>query len=107
MNVVARLYALVLERKASARSDSYVCKLLQAGEDRMLQKIGEEAVEAILAAKTGSEEALVKEFADLTFHALVLLGSRGIPPERIAQELERRFGTSGLAEKAARTANPP
>ena len=57
----------------------------------------------LLAAKSGRDEALVYELADLTFHALILLGDRGIPPERVAAELERRFGTSGIAEKKART----
>ncbi|NTU60516.1 MAG: phosphoribosyl-ATP diphosphatase [Deltaproteobacteria bacterium] len=101
-DVVSRLYAIVLDRKANPSPDSYVCKLLAKGEDKILQKVGEEAVEAILAAKSGDDEALVYELADLTFHALVLLGSRGIPPERVGAELERRFGTSGIAEKASR-----
>ncbi|GAB4255356.1 MAG: hypothetical protein Kow0092_00370 [Deferrisomatales bacterium] len=65
--------------------------------------MGEEAVEVLLAAKSGGDEKLVYELADLVFHTLVLLGHRGIPPERVAAELERRFGTSGLAEKAARS----
>ena len=102
MDILSRLYAVVLDRRANPAPDSYVSALLAKGEDRILQKVGEEAVEAILAAKSGSDEALVCELADLTFHALVLLGARGIPPERIAAELERRFGTSGIAEKAAR-----
>lgn len=102
MDILSRLYDLVLARTNDPSPDSYVCKLLAKGEDKILQKVGEEAVEAILAAKSGDDEALVYELADLTFHALVLLGSRGIPPERVGRELERRFGTSGLAEKAAR-----
>jgi phosphoribosyl-ATP pyrophosphohydrolase len=103
MNIIERLYATVLDRKDNARPDSYVCRLLEKGEDRILQKIGEEAVEAILAAKSSDDEALVRELADLAFHTVVLLGAKGIPPARVVQELERRFGVSGLAEKASRT----
>jgi phosphoribosyl-ATP pyrophosphohydrolase len=103
VDVVERLYAVVLDRKANPRPDSYVCRLLESGEDRILQKLGEEAIEAILAAKkSGQDDALVCELADLAFHAIVLLGARGIPPSRIAAELERRFGTSGLAERESR-----
>lgn len=102
MNIIQRLYAVILDRKTNPTPDSYVCRLMERGEDKILQKLGEEAVEAILAAKSGDEQALVREMADLAFHSLVLLGSRGIPPERIAKELERRFGTSGIAEKEGR-----
>jgi phosphoribosyl-ATP pyrophosphohydrolase len=80
---------------------------LEAGEDKVLQKLGEEAVEAILAAKSGDDKALVSELADLVFHCLVLLGSRDIPPPRVTEELERRFGTSGIAEKAGRSRRGP
>ena len=75
--------------------------------DRALRAMAERIeadAEVILAAKSGREEALVYELADLVFHSLVLLGARGIPPERVAAELERRFGTSGIDEKAARKA---
>jgi phosphoribosyl-ATP pyrophosphohydrolase len=102
MNIIDRLYSVILERKADPRPDSYVCRLLEKGEDGVLKKVGEEAVEVILAAKERDDDALVGELADLTFHALVLMGARGVAPERVAQELERRFGTSGVAEKARR-----
>ncbi|MDW7710214.1 MAG: phosphoribosyl-ATP diphosphatase [Deferrisomatales bacterium] len=102
MSIYDRLYSVILDRKAAPRADSYVCRLLDKGEDRILQKVGEEAVETLLAAKSGDERALVSELADLAFHCLVLLGSRGIPPERVSQELERRFGTSGIAEREGR-----
>jgi phosphoribosyl-ATP pyrophosphohydrolase len=101
-DIVDRVYRVILDRRARPRDDSYVSRLLANGEDKVLQKLGEEAVEAILAAKSGDADALVHELADLTFHALVLLGAKGIPPERVAQELARRFGTSGIAEKASR-----
>ena len=100
--ILDRLYAVVLDRKANPSPDSYVCRLLERGEDKILQKVGEEAVEVVLAAKSGADEALVSELADLAFHCLVLLGSRDIPPAAVARELERRFGTSGIAEKASR-----
>lgn len=102
LSVVDRLYAVIQERQANPVPDSYVCRLLEKGEDKILQKVGEEAIEVILAAKGGDDAALVRELADLVFHALVLLGSRGVPPQAVAEELHRRFGTSGLAEKAAR-----
>ncbi len=102
MDILDRVYGVILDRKAHPQPDSYVSRLLAKGEDRVLQKVGEEAVEAILAAKSGGDDALVSELADLTFHCLVLLAAKGIPPERVARELERRFGTSGVAEKASR-----
>jgi phosphoribosyl-ATP pyrophosphohydrolase len=80
LDIVSRLYSVVLDRKASPSPDSYVCRLLANGEDRILQKLGEEAVEAILAAKSGSDEALVCELADLTFHASSSSAPAGFPP---------------------------
>lgn len=102
MDILDRLYGVILDRKSHPQPDSYVSRLLARGEDRVLQKVGEEAVEAILAAKSGEGDALVAELADLAFHCLVLLAAKGIHPERVARELERRFGTSGVAEKASR-----
>jgi len=101
-NIIRRVYRVILDRKARHEPDSYVCRLFEKGEDKILQKVGEEAVEVILAAKSGDPDALVYELADLTFHALVLLGAKEIDPERVALELERRFGTSGIAEKRSR-----
>ena len=102
MNIIERVYQVILERKADPSPDSYVSKLLEKGEDKILQKVGEEAVEVLLAGKGSDDDALVYELADLVFHSLVLLGAREIPPSRVAAELERRFGTSGIAEKASR-----
>lgn len=102
MDIIERIYQIILERKADPSPDSYVCRLLDKGEDKILQKVGEEAVEVLLAGKGSDDDALVYELADLVFHALVLLGSRDISPARVAAELERRFGTSGVAEKASR-----
>ncbi len=102
MPIIDRVYQVILDRRANPRPDSYVCRLLEKGPDKILQKVGEEAVEVVLAGKNPDDDALVRELADLVFHCLVLMGSRGIPPEAVARELERRFGTSGLAEKASR-----
>ncbi len=102
MTILDRVYAVILDRKQNPRADSYVCRLMERGEDRILQKLGEEAVETILAAKSGDEDSLVYELADLAFHCLVLLGARGIPLDRVSRELERRFGTSGVAERERR-----
>ena len=93
-NIVAQLNATIRDRVDNPQPDSYVGKLVEKGEDKMLQKVGEEAVETILAAKSGDEQALVYEAADLWFHLMVVFAARGIEPDRIWQELERRFGTS-------------
>lgn len=102
-DVLARLYATLLERKAADPASSYVARLYHEGTDAILKKLGEEATETVLAAKGTDRQALVHELADLWFHALVLMAQRGIAPDEVAGELARRMGQSGLAEKAART----
>jgi phosphoribosyl-ATP pyrophosphohydrolase len=95
--------AEVLEQRKQADPDSsYVAGLYRKGLDAILKKIGEEATETVIAAKGGDTEQLVYETADLWFHTLVLLAHQGVGPERVLNELERRFGLSGLAEKSAR-----
>ena len=95
--------AAVLEaRKRAAPDSSYVAGLYAKGLDAILKKIGEEATETVLAAKTGDKAKIVHETADLWFHTLVLLAQQGLKPDDILSELDRRFGTSGLDEKAAR-----
>jgi len=84
------LFATILERRAHKRPDSYTARLLAAGEDEILKKIGEEAMEVILAAKGQGDERLVCEIADLTYHLLVLLAARGLTPQDVAEELTRR-----------------
>ena len=101
-----KLAAVLEERKGAAPDSSYVAKLYHKGLDAILKKVGEEATETVMAAKDGDAEKIIYEVADLWFHTLVLLGWYELPPERVFAELERRFGTSGLAEKAARTNNP-
>lgn len=100
----------VLQRVASAiaanrRADpvqSYVATLFAKGKDAIIKKVGEEATEAVMAAKDGDKIRLTAEIADLWFHCLVLLECLGLGPDDVLAELERREGTSGLAEKAAR-----
>jgi phosphoribosyl-ATP pyrophosphohydrolase len=89
-------------RKGADPAQSYVAKLMQGGEDSILKKIGEEATETILAAKGGDKQHLIRETADLWFHSMILLAYAGLRPRDVIDELKRREGTSGLAEKAAR-----
>ena len=90
-------------RLRDASSDSsYVASLAQKGADAILKKIGEEATEVVLAAKDEDADTIVHEVADLWFHTLVMLAHQGIDVQRVTQELERRMGVSGLAEKASR-----
>lgn len=105
-DVLAELAAVLEARKAGDPERSYVAGLYAAGLDAILQKVGEEAVETILAAKQGDPARLVQETADLWFHSLVLLAQQGLGPQAVLDELERRFGLSGLAEKAARGSGP-
>ncbi len=95
--------AEVLEaRKAASPDSSYVAGLYAAGLEAVLQKVGEEAGEVIVAARGADRSALVHETADLWFHCLVLLATRDLHPRAVLEELERRFGVSGLEEKAGR-----
>lgn len=96
----------VLEaRKADSPDDSYVASLYAKGLNKILEKVGEEATEVIIAAKDvhdGGRDALIGEVADLWFHSLVMLAHLDLGPDDILTELDRRFGTSGHDEKAAR-----
>jgi phosphoribosyl-ATP pyrophosphohydrolase len=95
--------AEVLEaRKSAPRDSSYVAGLYAAGLDAVLDKVREEAAETIDAARQDDLRALVHETADLWFHCLVMLAARGLHPRDVLAELERRFGVSGLEEKAGR-----
>jgi phosphoribosyl-ATP pyrophosphohydrolase len=100
-----RLWATIVARKGADPATSYTAKLLAAGVPKAAQKMGEEAVEAVVAAVGEDEKALVAESADLLYHLLVLWAARGIDPSEVWDELARREGTSGLAEKAARKKN--
>lgn len=101
-----RLAAVLEARKRADPASSYVAGLYGKGLDAILKKIGEEATETVIAAKSGDRGQLVHELADLWFHTLVLLAQQGLKPEDVLVELERRFGESGLAEKARRAEKP-
>jgi len=103
LDILAAVYRVILERKANPAETSYVASLFAKGLDKILGKIGEEAVETAVAAKGGDADQVVYEMADLWFHCLVLLGQYELPPERVLDELRRRFGISGLEEKAGRS----
>jgi len=97
--------AQVLEARKDASPDSsYVASLYHKGLDAILKKIGEEATETVMAAKDGDKDKIVYETADLWFHSMVLLAHADLGPEDVLKELQRRFGLSGLEEKASRKA---
>ena len=97
-----QLAATLESRKGADPKSSYVAKLYSKGQDAILRKVGEETVEAILAAKSGDTLHLVRETADLWFHTLVMLADAGVGPQDVIAELKRREGVSGIDEKAAR-----
>lgn len=103
MNDILKRLADTLEaRKTADPQSSYTARLYAKGLDAILKKIGEESAETIIAAKDGNPEQIVYEIADLWFHTLVLLAQQGLHPEQVLQELARREGLSGIAEKTAR-----
>ena len=106
-SILERLTIILEERRHADPSTSYVAGLHEKGVNKILEKIGEEATEVILAAKeaesSGNVEELVRETADLWFHTMVLSGHMESSPAAVLEELERRFGTSGLEEKALRS----
>ena len=104
MDMLTRLEATVTERLSADPASSYVASLTARGVPAIARKLGEEAVEAVVAALSGSDEELVGEAADVLFHLTVLLAAKGVRLERVMAELERREGTSGIAEKAGRSA---
>ena len=102
MDTLTRIEATIRERLSADPAESYVAQLHARGLPFVARKLGEEAVEMVIAALSGSREDLVGEAADLLFHLAVLLAERGIPLEDVMAELDRREGVSGLDEKAAR-----
>ena len=100
--ILERLQAAIAARRAADPGTSYVASLNAKGLDAILKKVGEEATEAVIAAKGGRREEIVHETADLWFHCLVMLGWHGIAVDEVLAELERRMGRSGLDEKASR-----
>ena len=102
MSALDRLAAVVLARKGADPESSWTAKLLAKGPEKCAEKFGEEAIEAIIEAVKGDRERLTCEAADVLFHFLVMLAARDVTLDQVLAELDRREGTSGLTEKAAR-----
>lgn len=96
------LEKIIAERARSGDPDSWTARLFTAGTDKAAQKLGEEAVETVIAAVKGDPEGVVSESADLLYHWLVVLALAGVSLDEVMAELERRTARSGVAEKAAR-----
>ena len=101
-DILDRIAHTINERKGGDPAKSYVAKLFHQGDDAMLKKIGEEAAETILAAKSGDRLHLVRETADLWFHSMIVLAAHGLGPADVLAELQRREGISGHDEKRER-----
>jgi phosphoribosyl-ATP pyrophosphohydrolase len=99
-----RLWRVINARRGGDPQTSYTARLLARGRAKIAQKLGEEAVEAVIEGVRGDPQALVGESADLLYHLLVLWADAGIAPDDVAVELERREGRSGIDEKRGRTA---
>ena len=101
---LARLESTIAARRTASPESSYVASLIGRGLPTIARKLGEESVEAAVAALAGTREELVGEAADVLFHLMVLLAAKDVPLAEVLAELDRREGTSGLAEKASRSA---
>jgi len=101
-DVLGKLAQTLENRKNADPDSSYVASLYDKGLDEILKKIGEEATEVVIAAKSGEKTAIIHETADLWFHTLVMLAQQDLSPDDILSELSQRFGLSGLEEKASR-----
>lgn len=102
MTALDRLAATIASRKGADPETSWTAKLLSKGPEKCAEKFGEEAIEAVIEAVKGDREKLTYEAADVLYHLLVMLAARDVNLEDVLAELDRRDGTSGLAEKAAR-----
>ncbi len=103
-DILNRLATLLEQRKGADAQTSYVANLYAKGMDSILKKVGEEATETIIAAKNGDQQHIIYETADLWFHTLVMLAQAGLKPQDVLDELARREGLSGIAEKESRAA---
>ena len=101
-HILEQLDDVVTERRSQDPKVSYVASLFDKGLEKIQKKVNEESLEAILAAEQDDQQALVSEVADLWFHTIVLLAYKGASVNDVMQELERRFGVSGIEEKASR-----
>lgn len=102
-DILRQLEQVLKARKQADANSSYVASLYQAGTDKILKKLGEEATETVIAGKSGDRSQIIYETADLWFHSLVLLAHNDIELQAVLDELDRRFGLSGLEEKARRS----
>lgn len=102
-DVLAELVATIRARRAATASGSYTRELIESGPEHCAKKFGEEAVEAVIAAACGSDEALTAEAADVLYHLLVMLEARNVAFDDVLKVIASRRGMSGHAEKAART----
>ena len=102
MTVLSELAETIAQRAKADPESSWTAKLLAKGPEKCAEKFGEEAVEAIIEAVKDNRDGLILESADVLFHLLVMLQSRGITLDEVLDELARRQGTSGITEKAAR-----
>lgn len=102
LEILERLYQIILERRKADPDKSYIAKRLKQGTAKIAQKVGEEAVETVIAAMSRDKKDIINESADLWFHWLMLLADAGVTPGQVMDELERREGISGLDEKASR-----
>jgi phosphoribosyl-ATP pyrophosphohydrolase len=100
--ILDKLAEVLEQRKSAAADSSYVASLYAKGIDTILKKVGEEATETVIAAKGGKVDEVVYETADLWFHTMVMLKHLDIEPSQVLNELDRRFGLSGIEEKASR-----
>jgi phosphoribosyl-ATP pyrophosphohydrolase len=103
MDTLSRLAETIAARRGADPQTSWVAKLHAKGVPAIARKLGEEALETVIAALNGSREELVGEAADTLFHLLVLLDAKGVSLAEVLAELERREGRSGIAEKASRS----
>ena len=104
MDTLERLERTIAERRSASPDESYVAQLHARGIPVIARKLGEEAVETVIAALSGERQELVGEAADVLFHLMVLLGAKDVSLAEVLAELDRREGVSGIAEKASRSA---
>ncbi|MEM7027705.1 MAG: phosphoribosyl-ATP diphosphatase [Pseudomonadota bacterium] len=102
-DILTEIYQVLEQRRHADSNNSYTASLFEKGHDSILKKVGEEASEVLIASKSGEKDDIIHEIADLWFHTLVLLKHHDYELGDVMQELENRFGTSGLEEKANRS----
>lgn len=103
MDIMQRLYEVILERRKADPEESYVAKRFKQGTAKIAQKFGEESVETVIAAMQEDRKEVISESADMIFHWLLLIADAGVKPEEVMEELDKRTGISGLDEKALRS----